>query len=102
MNIPENYTRELKLQIFAFYLFLGAGLIGAVVLRHEWDRIIFAAAFFAFSFMSFHMAYLGIKYSLIQTKKHVYTKTNEPMKYYLLIILMIIGGLVFLYSGYTV
>ena len=102
MDIPEAYIRERKLQKLVNFVFPLAGVVGAIILNEEWVRILLATAFCTFSFTLLHTAYLGIKYSLVHLTIGVYSKKENPSKYYQLILVFMFGGLYFLFTAYYV
>ena len=102
MDIPEAYIRERKLQKLVYIVFPLAGVVGALILNEEWLRILIATAFCTFSFTFLHTAYLGIKYSLVHLTTGVYSKEENPLKYFLINLGFILGGLYFLYTAYYV
>jgi len=100
MEIPEAYIRERKLQKLVYIIFPIAGIAGAMILNEVWYRILFAAALCAFAFTFIHTAYLGFKYSLLHLTIGIYTKKENPLKFYFFNLAFLLGGLGFLVFAY--
>jgi hypothetical protein len=100
MNI-EHYQKERKIQRLALMLVGICGAILALFFRSHWVNLLFGAVWVAFSFIFFHTAYLAIKYSLIELTTGVYTKSEKPIHYYVMVFVVICAGFAFLYRAAT-
>ncbi len=92
MKLPEKYIAEKKIQIWVIPIFILFAIVGVIYNQDQWMKIIYASVMCYFSFIFFHLFYLGIKYSFAHLSIGIYPKEQYAAKYYLSLCFYFIAG----------